>query len=166
LKVNNNIKSLFPLFIFWLGIGLISAQQKNTFLYLEAINSKGVIKEIYAPAINAGFPKLANSYSLIVMPVEVVADAVQIKVYLNQEAKKEPYIVVLDTNKIDLVKTKKLAGFPFFYVRNKVQEIPGLIYPVLVLQEDMENYYAEFMKKYSQSDVEELKKELEKQFTQ
>ena len=155
------------LLCFLLVVLTMSAQSdKSRFLHMESNDSEGVTKEIYAPAINLGLPKLKTSYFLIIMPVEDIADTKEIKVILNQESKTELYVIILDINKIDLVKTKKLAAFPFYSAREKIKDESGIIFPVFVLQEVMEDDFPEFMAKYTVKDIEDLRKEMEKQYAQ
>ena len=90
------------------------AQEINTLLRLESFDSKGIKKEINGHCVNMSFVKLKNNYGVIIFPEKFLDDVNELKVFLKQESRTEPFVVTLSVDQMLLAKTKRLAGFPFF----------------------------------------------------
>lgn len=157
---------LLTLFLFFIYAFSGLAQEINSTVKIESIDSKGIKKEINGQCVNMSFVKLKNNYNVIIIPKEFLNDVKELKVFLKQESRTEPFVVSLSIDQIFLAKTKKLAGFPFFVIKEKLQNVTDITYPTFVMEEYIKIYYPEVSEKITKKEVADLKEEIEKQLTQ
>ena len=142
------------------------AQEINSALHLESIDSNGMKKEIKGQCVHMSFVSLKNNYVIVIVPLEFLADATELKVFLKQESKTEDFVVALSIDQIYLAKSKKLAAFPFFVIREKLQNVTGIINPTLVMEEILKIHFPEVPIEITENDITELHKVMEKQLAE
>ncbi|HNP33378.1 MAG TPA: hypothetical protein PKN96_08800 [Flavobacterium sp.] len=153
---------LLTLLLLFISTFSVQSQEINSTVHLESINSKGVKKEIKAQCVHMSFVHLNNSYAIVIVPIEFIVDASELRVFLKQESKTEDFVFTLSTDQKYLAKSGKLAAFPFFIIRDKLRDIPNIIYPILIMEETLLINPPEIMTGITENDILELHKELEK----
>ncbi len=140
----------------------MNAQYPNSTLHIESVDYNGLKKETDGKCFILSFVKFKTTYATIIIPKEFIGDSKEVKVFLNQEQKAEPLIITISLDDKYLMKSKNLIAIPYFLIRNKLQNVNSIIEPSFVI----EDFLPEIMNGFTDEDVDELKKVMEKQLTE
>ena len=136
----------------------INAQGTEVKYHIQSIDNSGLKKDGEGICFVLSLVKEKTLYAVLLLNKELIIDSKEIKIFLNQEQKKEPLIITISTDNINLIKSEKLVAIPFIVIRRQLQNENKIIEPIFT----MEDFIPEIMPGITEKDVDELKQEMQK----
>lgn len=145
------------LLVLFVNVFSATAQEKKPNVHLEVTNSNNVKKEFDAKCFVMNFVVSNRNFAVILFEKGLIADANEIKVFLNQQQKTEPVVITIAITDQNVVQSAKLAGIPYSVIRQQTQEL-SVIQPTFF----PENVIPIAMKKTTETEISDFKLEMEK----
>lgn len=146
-----------PILLLLLFANFVFAQEKKPKVHLETIDSKNIKREIDANCFVLSFLKSNSNFAVILFDKNLLSDAREIKVYLNQQQKNEPLVITIPIDVQNVVQSGKLVGIPYSVIRQQTKDM-GVIQPTFF----PENLVLNLMKGVTEKEKEDFKLEMEK----
>ncbi len=99
------------------------AQGKGGTVHLETTDSKGAKKEFEAKCYVITVIKANSTFATILFDKTLIPASKEIKVYLSQQGKTEPAVIVIPVNSENVVQSAKLAGIPYLTIKQLAQNM-------------------------------------------